>query len=230
MLIKTKMSYIGHSQGTTTLFGLLADNVKYNDKIDLFVAVTPVVKVEYSLALSVRMCMRVTNILHFMGGHFPFGYKFGRNVDKFLTRVVPVAKFYEAVIGGSVMGPFLHLNQSRLHVYIAHFGGASVWNGVRYLQDPKSFRHFDHGTEENIERYGTETPPEYDITKITTKVALISGTHDFLASVFDVDYVRKNLRNVVLDYVAYKQNHIDILIGLNVTPIVKMILELLENT
>lgn len=38
-----KITYIGHSQGTTQMFAALADSPQFDDKIDLFIAYAPVV-------------------------------------------------------------------------------------------------------------------------------------------------------------------------------------------
>lgn len=40
---KSKVIYIGHSQGATTMFALLSSNPSYNKKISIFAALAPVV-------------------------------------------------------------------------------------------------------------------------------------------------------------------------------------------
>lgn len=37
------------------------------------------------------------------------------------------------------------------------------------------FQFFDYGSEENLERYGTEIPPEFSLNEITTPLALFQG-------------------------------------------------------
>ena len=40
-----KVAYIGHSQGTTSMFAAIADNQDYwNDRLSLFVSLAPVIK------------------------------------------------------------------------------------------------------------------------------------------------------------------------------------------
>ena len=56
--------------------------------------------------------------------------------------------------------------------------GSSTRPFVHYAQLhllENEFRKFDFGKEENIERYGSEIPPSYDLSKITTPVALFVG-------------------------------------------------------
>jgi len=42
----------------------------------------------------------------------------------------------------------------------------------------ESFLHFDFGAEENMARYGTAYPPEYNLTKVTAPVFLIHADSD----------------------------------------------------
>lgn len=39
---KSQVTWIGHSQGTTTMFALLSTNESYNRKISIFIALAPV--------------------------------------------------------------------------------------------------------------------------------------------------------------------------------------------
>ena len=49
------------------------------------------------------------------------------------------------------------------------------------FQTLDKFCRYDFGTEKNIEIYGQEEPPEYDVTKITAPVALYWSDNDWLA-------------------------------------------------
>lgn len=42
------------------------------------------------------------------------------------------------------------------------------------------FQKFDFGSTENLEVYGSSTPPEYNLTNVKTKIHIIYGTHDYL--------------------------------------------------
>ena len=39
-----------------------------------------------------------------------------------------------------------------------------------------STRKFDYGKEENLKRYGSELPTEYDFSNISTKTSIITGS------------------------------------------------------
>jgi lysosomal acid lipase/cholesteryl ester hydrolase len=61
--------------------------------------------------------------------------------------------------------------------------GSSSGNLLHYSQGVNSglFRKYNYGKEGNLLRYGQETPPLYDISKITAPVALYWGQNDWLA-------------------------------------------------
>ena len=42
------------------------------------------------------------------------------------------------------------------------------------------FLWYDYGSEQNLELYGSETPPAYDLSKITAPVAAYYGKNDHL--------------------------------------------------
>jgi len=78
------------------------------------------------------------------------------------------------------MNPFLPLT----NLFIAHTpAGSSTRALVHYAQMVTSgvFRQYDHGRKQNIDVYGTEEPPAYDISKITVPVAIYWGDNDWLA-------------------------------------------------
>lgn len=42
----------------------------------------------------------------------------------------------------------------------------------------ESFLYFDHGPAENLKRYGTPYPPEYNLTLVTAPVFLVHADSD----------------------------------------------------
>lgn len=58
------------------------------------------------------------------------------------------------------------------------------------------FRRYDWGPTKNKAVYGTEVPPSYDITKITSKVHLYVGLADESANVKDVARLPELLPNL----------------------------------
>lgn len=63
--------------------------------------------------------------------------------------------------------------------------------------------------------YNSTCPPLYDLKKVTMPIALLTGRNDNLASVEDVDLLRKQLPNVVYNLIVPRplMNHADFLWG-----------------
>ncbi|GFX98846.1 gastric triacylglycerol lipase [Trichonephila clavipes] len=103
--------------------------------------------------------------------------------------------------------------KTRIGVYGAHTpAGSSVKSVAHFGQMIESdFAKFDYGKRENIARYGQATPPKYNLSSITTPVALISGLNDNLADPADVAIVANQLKSLVSNYVIPLPdfNHID---------------------
>ncbi|GIY64421.1 gastric triacylglycerol lipase [Caerostris extrusa] len=58
---QNQLSYIGHSQGTTSMFALLSENSEYNEKLNLFIALAPVAAVGHiksAIKLYCSICKR----------------------------------------------------------------------------------------------------------------------------------------------------------------------------
>ena len=91
--------------------------------------------------------------------------------------------------------------------------GSSVKSYEHFTQlifeDGPRFQKFDYGREGNLEKYNAELPPEYDISRIKTKVALFYGEGDNLCTLENVAFInnkKKDILNYYLDlwgHVAY---------------------------
>lgn len=78
------------------------------------------------------------------------------------------------------------LNQTLLPVYTTNTpAGAATKQFVHYGQEVNSaqFRRFDYGWIENLIQYGSTSPPNYDLSKVTAPVALFYSDNDALAGV-----------------------------------------------
>lgn len=45
----------------------------------------------------------------------------------------------------------------------------------------EEFKRFDYGREENLQRYGQEKPPMYDLSQVTAPVVLFYGDGDYIS-------------------------------------------------
>uniref|UniRef100_A0AC34R7J2 Uncharacterized protein n=1 Tax=Panagrolaimus sp. JU765 TaxID=591449 RepID=A0AC34R7J2_9BILA len=87
-------------------------------------------------------------------------------------------------------GPYSKtLNQTRLEVLIAHSpDGTSLKNVYHWAQMfyAKKFQKFDYGKTQNVEFYGQEFPPKYNLSSIQTDTYLFFSDNDYLATPQDI--------------------------------------------
>lgn len=100
--------------------------------------------------------------------------------------------------------------------------GASVNQITHYLQEHNSgyFRQFDYGFARNKIAYGSTSPPVYSVEVIDCPIFLYYSENDYLASIVDVDRLRRKLKKTSLrnSYLVPhpKWNHLDHLWGMNI--------------
>lgn len=112
------------------------------------------------------------------------------------------------------------------------------------------FQRFDYGKSENLEMYGTDKPPEYNLSNIRIKLQVIYGTNDYVArpeACFDHISAKKNqkkfkiifcssflqnvplwvakMKNAVITLKKTDFNHINYITGRSVRPLQPMILK-----
>lgn len=186
-----KVGYVGHSQGTTVAF-ISFQNPDIADKINLFVALAPVVRVTHceSKLLDILAEFNIDVLFELIGG------KAFLPDTPFLQKYLPIiCKNQPAICQNSlalIMGwDTTNINSTRLPVYAAHEpGGTSVQNVAHWAQATKyGFQKFDYGAIVNLQKYGQLTPPKYNLTNFNTKTMIFSGGQDFLADPTDVSWL-----------------------------------------
>lgn len=93
------------------------------------------------------------------------------------------------------------------------FPGSSVDQLIHYAQgiNSKKFRMFDFGLTTNLLKYGSFSPPDYNLAAVTAPVYLHYSDNDWMASVKDVDELASKLGNLVGKFRVpdAKFNHLD---------------------
>ena len=156
-----KITYIGHSQGTTQMFYALATNHDFwQERLNLFVALAPVVNLRNAqvsllrVASTLKVDSAVFWFLHRMNKFelFPRGSKVE---DKGLCRFVPGCRMTAGWLS-AIGNPYDHPE-----MFSASFGhypnGASVNQILHFSQIMMGgkFRYFDFGgRRKNLEEYG----------------------------------------------------------------------------
>ncbi|XP_075540811.1 gastric triacylglycerol lipase-like isoform X2 [Dermacentor variabilis] len=217
-----KLFYVGHSQGCLILFGLLAERPEYNDKIELFTAMAPVTTVTYmrSPIRYLAPFVEDAGAVFAMFGEYDFlpSSPLMRLVAGTLCLFEESRSLCENTIF-FICGPEgPQLNKTRLPVLVSHTpAGTSVRNMAHYAQLVLSekFQKFDFGKTRNRVRYGQETPPVYNLSRVMAPVALYWSSGDWLADPKDVSQLRDQLPRLVLDFRVRDPSftHLDFSVG-----------------
>lgn len=213
-----KVAYVGHSQGTAMMFGLLSDQPDYADIVEPFVALAPVAYVNNSISPAKYFAI-YTPVFE----HVNLWFATSNVAVRYLAPLVCGPEVIRKDVCANII--FLstgfdwdELDESRVAAYLKHMpSGTSVKNIAHYGQEVISgrFAHFDHGILGNQMAYGQTRAPDYDLSKIRSKsMVLFVAENDWLASPKDVARLRNAL--TVEPYRVYnmtefvpKWNHID---------------------
>ena len=125
----------------------------------------------------------------------------------------------------------------RLFVFLRHYPAAMYQNNLKQLgqmRDTGRFQRFDFGNETNLVKYGSRSPPIYDLGKITNPdIANFWSKDDGFNSLEDREILIQTLGSKFkTDYVIPEDNwsHIDFLVGNGVGEIVfKHVLSTLKD-
>lgn len=129
-------------------------------------------------------------------------------------------------------------NATLMPVIFAHTpAGTSTRTVVHYaqeIQEKGNFQNFDYGPEENMKRYGTKVPPQYNLENISTPIALFYAQNDWLAGYQDVKKLYQGISrhsSVELLKVPFENfNHVDFLWGNDAPALVyDKMLEIMKN-
>nr|XP_023019875.1 lipase 3-like isoform X1 [Leptinotarsa decemlineata] len=223
---RKSLHYIGLSQGTTTLFAMGSERVRYNDKIKVMIALGPAAVIikpkhplirlllpfyEYfQLLAKILRVYKLPPLISMSTSHKIFygicGHKFSP---------VFVCKYVMFILGGIEHNQF----DTKVVPLVALTApaGMSTNQMVHYAQNIKRgrFEQFDFGKKENLKKYGLEKPPSYNITRATFPVALVYVENDLFVSKETLEILVTSLPNIVDVYkVPNKEwTHIDLVWG-----------------
>jgi len=217
---RTSLSYVGHSEGTIQMFGNLAASDELWEKINYFAALGPVAWTYHlkSLPLVLLADMRLDKIFEIFGKKEFLTDQFINYFAKIICSIIPGGcnVFIEVLCG-----PSKQANNSRMDIYVAETpSGTSVKNMAHWAQGVRrdKFNMFDYGSKRaNQEHYGTDEPPEYNLTKIDkVPISLFSGSEDLLADPKDVSRLETAIayrQKTNLEFYGYA--HLDFTWGVN---------------
>ncbi|XP_014260504.1 lipase 3-like [Cimex lectularius] len=222
----SKLTYIGHSQGTSQFFIMGSTRPEYNDKVNVMAALGPVAYLDHTHGL-IKLLSSMSSFLAKLAKLF--------NMHEVLEHPL-VFQLANKVLCGpySVLRPLCN----DVFFYITGFDspqmnntigseignycptGATIkqLNHFAQLTHNGKFTMFDYGTEENMVKYNSLYPPQYDLTKVKCPVVLYHGQNDYISSPPEVVRLSKVLPNLVKrDLVDYpKFNHLDFMWAIDI--------------
>ncbi|KIZ02804.1 lipase, family member K [Monoraphidium neglectum] len=214
------LGFIGHSQGCTLSVMLLAAKPEYNKKIWLLMMLGAVTHVQYIAAPFLRQQVktRSTQLFADMGvGEFAMNRVSNQVANGCKYEGVRSA-FCSALINFAFYGSSTAVSPDDLvRVSVTWASGVATRNllhwSQQYYANVSGLRMWDYGTECakspgferkafqescNQAKYGTTTPPEYDLRQITAPAAIFQGDNDVMATVPDVDRLVREWRSKVV--------------------------------
>jgi len=217
-----KLYYVAHSMGTMTAFAQFSQNQALAQKIKRFYALGPVASMK-NVRGPVKYAAPATKYMGLIAKLF--------GVDEFLPNnklqeewaryvcPLPLTDLVCKNVLLMISGPNTHqINASRVPVIDAHSpAGTSVQMVVHFGQliTSGNFQAFDYGSaKENQAHYGSDHPPQYDLTKMEVPISVYYGADDYLASPDDVLYAISKFKNVVDQVLVPEFQHMDFVWGL----------------
>ncbi|XP_014097334.3 lipase 3 [Bactrocera oleae] len=216
--------YAGHSQGTTAYLALMSTRKQYNPKIKTAHLLAPCAFFEhgrhpvFQLSSLVGTPDGLWNRLLEDIELMPKNDVVNRIADTLCGEQPNLGTQCRNVVLWYAGDGYRNTNLTSMQVLIeTHPGGSSSNQGIHYLQLYKShkFRQFDYGIKKNQKIYNQDTPPDYDLSKITARTYLYSSANDALCGPRDVDTLVKNMPYLVEDYRVSDPtwNHMDFIVA-----------------
>ncbi|OWF52632.1 lipase member M-like [Mizuhopecten yessoensis] len=234
----SQLYYVGHSQGTTTMFAQLSQDPVFAKKIKLFIAFAPIGKLGHIkgiLKLIADLTPSADDIYKVFGRkYFLMNSSVATDLAAKVCNEEPVT--FVCSVATSITGfDIQQTNWTRVPRYLAHAAeGTSVQNMIHYIQEVNSdlYQKFDYGSpDKNMAKYNQTTPPRYAIQNIKTPVAFYNGNKDWLANPTDVTYLLDNLPNIVKKRTFPNWDHVDFILAMDAPKILyPEVLQLIKDT
>eukprot|EP00697_Spironema_sp_BW2_P000359 gnl/Spiro4/10455_TR5596_c0_g1_i1.p1 gnl/Spiro4/10455_TR5596_c0_g1~~gnl/Spiro4/10455_TR5596_c0_g1_i1.p1 ORF type:complete len:534 (-),score=113.88 gnl/Spiro4/10455_TR5596_c0_g1_i1:24-1580(-) len=198
---QNRLSYVGHSEGTTQMFARLSDHPEFANNLSCFVALGPVATIKNltSPLLSAAAKFHVDRMVSFF-----YRKGFVRAPRGVTDAVIALMLSFCPGIFVRVVNYLCgssdsdHPTGTECAEFVQHEpGGTSVMNVVHWAQTIRCgrFQMHDYGTAGNKLRYGQPTAPMYDLARIpqSLPIQFYYGGRDEIATVEDV----QNLLNTL---------------------------------
>ncbi|KAJ3639987.1 hypothetical protein Zmor_003313 [Zophobas morio] len=219
------LHYVGHSQGTTVFMVLTTTRPEYSDKIKLASLMGPPAAMTHqSNPIILELAKYIFEIEALFKKYKFYELTYVKEIREFAASYCAQPGSFEICEG--IIFEFIGADAPQLDINIvpvlfSNMPTNSAWKQLfHYLQEIKSgeFCQYDHGSEKNLEIYGSARPPVYDLSKISTPVAAYYGKNDVLVNYTDVQIFISDLPTVANDYLVPFDlfNHFDFMYATDV--------------
>ncbi|CAF4782528.1 unnamed protein product [Pieris macdunnoughi] len=206
---KPKVYYVGHSQGTTDYFIMASLRPEYNTKIQLSVNLAPIAFMKYIKSPIPIILAQQTEIFKKFLDELGFGEIFAKQqiLHHLVEKICQLAPEPICGTGLALTTGYKRdsISERTLSIAFGHLLvgiSSKTFSHFGQLIVSKKFQRYDEGKEGNFQRYGTERPPDYNISLVTSPVLLICGINDWVSSLEDVNELSSKLPNMVEEYVV----------------------------
>ncbi|CAG9787966.1 unnamed protein product [Diatraea saccharalis] len=228
---KESLYYIGYSQGTTSFFVMTSLKPEYNDKIKMMFALAPVAWMANVRSPLVKMFSPAFNFLsnvlwdyNFINTEFLESFSgticgiLGTNCHSVMYMIVGHDSKYMNDVMPVMLG---HMPTTSSTLQLVHYG---------QLVKSGRFCRFDFGAQRNMEIYGAEYPPDYDLSNVAVPVVLYFSENDWLADIADVQILEHHLQNIYESNYIQDFNHLDFLYASKANEIIysKIVTQILD--
>ncbi|KAF2893236.1 hypothetical protein ILUMI_12940 [Ignelater luminosus] len=233
-----KLFYIGHSQGTTSFFALTSEEPEYNKKVRLSIALSPVAYAGHmKSALAHLFAIFEDQIAESLEKNqryevFPHNPRLAL-IGRLFCQDGAATQDLCGLVFYAFAGYSNYLNKTMIPVIATNTpAGSSMVQALHYgqLLKSKKFRKYDYGEDKNLEIYGQSTPPDYDLRKITTPIAMYYGDKDPFTSKEDADRLASEVLHVAVRKIIDGYSHLDTMWGIGAQQLIfKDIIELMKQ-
>lgn len=225
-----KLPVIAHSEGTTLFYVVGSIMPEYSDKFTVVICYAPVAYIHNAeKPVFPMVSMTVGSVVSEVLTVFDHG-ELLRNSSILVSLIRDVctveavgyalcAEGFASVVFGRDED---QLEPEFFKIAINHVPcGTSVKNfmHLQQLVDRREFAQYDYGVIKNLQIYKSSNPPQYELSKVNIKIALVVGLGDRLADYDDIQLLRQQLPEVVEYYEMSREefNHVDFVWGRNNT-------------
>ncbi|KAI8434029.1 hypothetical protein MSG28_012180 [Choristoneura fumiferana] len=197
---------VGHSQGTAAHYALTSTRPEYNEKIKVTISLAPIAFLS-NLAPPISLITDVGPAISLLFKSLGMEeiLQDRKALSNIITLICSKGLISYAFCGYGVVFPAFGFDPSNiesefLRTIFGHYPAATSRKSLVHFDQVylrKRFSQYDYGTIKNLAKYGSTAPPDYDLSAITAKMALVAGKNDQLSKVKDVENLRDRLSNVI---------------------------------